>query len=242
MPAPDVLAMDEGLFQRLRAASAQLPPRLKQRLRQFRANPGMDGSLLIRHLPLDAALPPTPVDGRPSAGKKTRLSELNLFVIMMHLGEPIAYEDEKAGALVQDICPVRGHEHKQENSGNVFLEFHTEDGFHPCKPDHLALICLRGDPRGDAETLVASIRRALPLLPASVISELRRPVFRIRHSASFLKDGQPQAWSPPLPVLSGEELAPHMCVDFHAMEALERPAAAALSALEETLIDVRAER
>ncbi|SEM63485.1 hypothetical protein SAMN05444354_12017 [Stigmatella aurantiaca] len=50
-------------------------------------------------------------------------------------GKP--YSDEKEGVLIQNICPVAGHEAKQENTGSTYLGFHTEDGFHPDKPDCL---------------------------------------------------------------------------------------------------------
>lgn len=120
----------------------------------------------------------------------------------MFLGEPIAYEDEKEGLLIQNICPVKGQEKKQENTGSNYLNFHTEDGFHPYPPDHLALLGLRSDHEKIAETITASVRNVVDTLPGTAVMLLRQPLYRLHPSSSF-KLNQHEDYSVRLPVLTG---------------------------------------
>jgi L-asparagine oxygenase len=148
---------------------------------------------------------------------------------MSVLGDVISYADEKAGRLVQDIAPVPGAEQRQENTGSTLLELHTEDGFHPNKPDFLSLFCLRSDHERVAYTVASSVRAALPQLSEEDRAALRRPWYRIRLASSFT--GGEVAWSAPSPVLTGAEDDPELCVDFHASEPLNPAARHALEAL-----------
>ena len=75
-----------------------------------------------------------------------------------------------------------------------------------------------------------------------IIEVLRQPLFHIRLSSSFLQSQNAQSlYSPPLRILSGDLLEPDLCIDFHAMEALNPAAASALdlfkSALEQVIVD-----
>jgi L-asparagine oxygenase len=229
---------DDALFTRVELARREVPERLAERLIDFRKNSNEYGTLLFRNLPVDEDLPPTPDDGRVARDKDSHVSEGALLLLMMHLGDPIAYSDEKEGALIQNICPVKGKETRQENTGSVYLEFHTEDGFHPHKPDFLALYCLRQDHDGVARTATASVRRALGSIPGQAVSLLRRPLYRIRLASSFSGDGEGARYSRPMPVLSGDLLEPELCVDLHAMEALDPAAEDALAALDAALKEV----
>lgn len=229
---------DDGLLTQVELAKRGVPERLAERLIDFRKNSNGYGTLLLRNLPTEEDLPPTPEDGRVARDKNSHVSEGALLLLMTYLGDPIAYSDEKEGMLIQNICPVKGKESKQENTGSVYLEFHTEDGFHPHKPDFLALYCLRQDHDGVARTATASVRRALGKIPGRVIALLRQPLYRIRLASSFSSDGESTMYSHPMPVLSGDFLEPELCVDLHAMEALEPAAGEALAALEGALKEV----
>jgi L-asparagine oxygenase len=229
---------EDELFTQVRLASTGIPHRVARLLIDFRKNSNDQGMILIRNLPFDPTLPVTPKDGRVLASKTSHFSEYCLLLTMMYLGEPIAYEDEKDGAIIQNICPIAGHESRQENSGCVLLEFHTEDGFHPYKPDYLGLFCLRSDHDQIAKTVTASIRRALPLVPTRAVSILRQPLYRIRLASSFAKSSDQVLYSDCMPVLSGDLLEPDMCVDFHAMEALHPAAQTALDTLKDALTQV----
>lgn len=237
-PRCDPRLLDDGRFlSELAPECEKVPDRLSNTLHAFRKHSKENGVLLFRNLPVDPALPPTPTNGGVVT-KATSFSEYVLLLFMMHLGEPIGYRDEKEGLLIQNICPVKGKERRQENTGASFLKYHTEDGFHPHKPDFLGLVCLRPDHDRVAETRFASIRRALPYLSSGTIDLLRKPLFRIRFSSSFTENQQTNRFSPDMPVLCESSEEPHMCIDFHAMETDSEKAAAALISLKGALEQV----
>lgn len=159
----------DELLNAVQLKQRDLPIGLTGPLLSFRRRPNPNGCLIIRNLPTDPELPQTPVDGRPAPEKKSWFSEYSLLLCMLYLGEPVSFLDEKEGVLIQDICPVKGQEKKQENVGSCYLEFHTEDGFHPYKPDYVGLVCLRPDHEGMARTTAASIRNVLPWLPLTAV-------------------------------------------------------------------------
>lgn len=232
----DLAAVDARWLDEVDLARRHLPERLLRALIAFRRSGNDSGALIVRNLPTDPILPPTPADGRPSKAKETSFSEYTLLLAMLSLGEPIAYFDEKEGALIQSICPVKGREQLQENTGSTYLEFHVEDGFHPHKPDYLGLVCVRGDRDHQALTVTASIRRVLRRLPWRAVELLSRPLFRLRLSSSFGAAAEPR-FVGPLPVLTGHYLEPDMCVDHFLMEATTPEAQWALELLKRLLID-----
>lgn len=154
------------------------------RLRGFPTFGNDYGTLVLKNLPVDPFLPQTPPDGRRPP-EKLSVSESVAALIGCLIGDIFSYGDEKEGLLIQNICPVRGQEQQQENTGSVFLEFHTEDSFHPMPPDLLMLTCLRGDRTGQALTATASMTRALRVLDAEIVEILMQPRFIIRSSQSF---------------------------------------------------------
>lgn len=211
----------------MRLASADLVCRLVG----FRLAGSQDGVLLLRGLPLDGPLPPTPHAGAfPGAWSELRVATLVQLMVMSVLGDVISYADEKDGRLIQDICPVRGAENRQENSGSCLLELHTEDGFHPNKPHFLSLLCLRSDHTGQAMTVAGGVRAVLPLLSGEHKRVLREPWFRVRMASSFVGTER-AAYSLPMPVLSGPAGDPDLCVDFHATEPMTELASAAIEEL-----------
>lgn len=241
LPPLDVCSLDDDLITEVELRSGYIPERLVSRLIHFRKNSNENGMLLIRNLPIDHHLPPTPDDGGISREKTSYLSEYVLLAQMLHLGEPLGYADEKNGALIQNICPVRGKEDAQENCGSTYLEFHTEDAFHPHRPDFIGLLCLKPDHDHIAATAAASIRRALSIVPSKVQEILRQPLYRIRLSSSFTGDATQTVFSHCLPVLSGDVLEPDLSVDFYGMEALTHSGHVALKTLEKALLKVAVE-
>lgn len=219
---------DPALLADIEIAAGTLPYRLLRRLIAFRLGGNAAGTLLLRHMPLDE-LPPTPVAGTSGDWWTLPLATLAQLSVMTVLGDVVAYADEKDGRLVQDICPVAGAESRQENTGSVLLELHTEDGFHPHKPALLSLYCLREDHTRVAATVTCSARSVLDLLAPDVQAVLRSPRFRIRFSSSF--GAGPPRYCAPLPVLAGPLADPELSVDFHAMEGLDQEASQALSVL-----------
>ncbi len=241
LPPINVCTWEDDLITEVELRSRYIPDRLGRLLIQFRKHSNDNGMMLIRNLPIDHDLPPTPDNGDISLKKTSYVSEYILLSMMLHLGEPIAYEDEKNGMLIQNICPVRGKEEAQENIGSTYLEFHTEDAFHPHKPDFVGLLCLKPDHDHIAVTAAASIRRALSMVPSNVQDILRQPLYRIRLSSSFMSDTHDAVFSQYLPVLSGDVLEPDLSVDFYGMEGITPPAQLALKKLEDALLKVAVE-
>ncbi|WP_238782859.1 TauD/TfdA family dioxygenase [Streptomyces monomycini] len=235
---------DPRLLAEIEVAARWLPPRLARALSHFRRQGNAHGVLLVRNVPLDDDLPPTPADGAAPLRSRLGTATVAQLAAVSWLGDVIAYADEKAGRLVQDIVPVEGAEACQENSGSVLLELHTEDGFHPYKPDFVTLLCLRADHERRARTTYGAITRALPRLSAECVRVLRRPLFRIHLSSSFGGPGTRTTGtgtgtvSPPLPVLSGPDTDPEIVADFHAMEPLDATAARAFDELREAMLAV----
>jgi L-asparagine oxygenase len=206
-------------------------PDLVAALVEFRLAGTRDGIIVLRGLPVDQPLPSTPERGA-FAGAWHELSQSTVvqLMVMSVLGDVIAYADEKEGRLVQDISPVPGAENRQENTGSSLLELHTEDGFHPHKPDFISLLCLRADHELEAMTVACGIRSVVGDLADEHVQALRQPSFRIRLSSSFVGTDV-QAYSQPLAVLTGCPSDPDLCADFHAMEPLTDEAATAFEAL-----------
>lgn len=215
----------------------KIPERIARLLIEFRRNPNRYGTLLFRNLPIDPILPSTPFDGGLATDKKSSYSEYCLLLFMQFLGEPISYEDEKQGLLVQNICPVKGKETKQENtSSSHFFKFHTENAIHPYKPDHLALLCLRADHDKKAKTLISSITNILTQLSSTTIALLRRPLYRLYAPSSFANQSNTR-YSNVIPILTGNLLQPEMCVHFPTMEGINRDAQWALDKLQTVLLN-----
>jgi L-asparagine oxygenase len=226
---------DAGWLAQARLACCRLPARVMEVTRRFRHDPGIDGTLTIANLPLDAdALPPTPcVPG--SVERAATVPATIAMLLAQQIGEVVAYRAEKEGALVQNVVPVPALARSQSNGGSVPLEFHTENAFHPHRPDYLGLLCLRAARQEAASTHVASVRRVLPLLAEGDRKILHEPRFTTAAPPSFRSAG----YSGPHPVLTGSPEDPDIRVDFHATSAMDGEAAATLTRLRAALTEVR---
>ncbi|PPK60988.1 TauD/TfdA family dioxygenase [Actinokineospora auranticolor] len=233
--APRLLDSPEWLAG-AREASATLPVRLRQAIRRFTHDAGRDGVFLVRNLPVDAAaLPPTPnVPG--SVQRETTVAAAAEVLVGLNLGEPLAFREEKSGALVQDVVPVPGMEKFQGNAGSVALAMHVENAFHPYRPDYVGLHCLRNDHDNQAGLLLASIRNALPALPDEVREILRSPRYTTAPPASF---GALGADPRPHGILSGSWDDPDIQVDFESTHPLDGEAEQAMAVLGDALRSVR---
>ncbi|MBZ6107591.1 MULTISPECIES: TauD/TfdA family dioxygenase [Streptomyces] len=226
---------DTDLLHAVELAAAALPEAAHKALISFRDEGNTGGCLLLTGLPL-GALPATPdrLEDEP-AWPEVPVATLVQLMAMSVLGRSFSYQDEKSGHLVQDVCPKKGEEDRQENSGSVLLELHTEDGFHPHPPHFLSLLCLRGDSEGTAATVTGSVLDALPLLDDETVSVLRAPEFRTRFSTSFLPDETVEVLTDPMPVLTGPDRCPELHVDFHGTVAQTPRAERALDRLEQAM-------
>ena len=227
----DVATRDELLVARARERAAALPGGLAERIATFRRGHERSGSLLVRGLPI-GDLPLTPA--RPNdPTSKTNSTELLLLTVALLLGEPVGYQPEHGGDVVQNIVPVRASSLRQTStSSSVNLMFHTEAAFHPYRPKYLLLMCLRGD--AQAHTTIASIHAALPHLDAGVVDVLFQPRFRCAIDESYL-DGRANVFGNPMAVLSGSRTNPEMVFDEDLMIGIDPDANHALRELGKAL-------
>lgn len=218
---------DPGWLDEARRLSCRLPVRQLELLRRLRQDAGPAGAAIIAGLPVDVgALPDTP-SVRDSVERVAKLPAVVAMLFGQQLGEVFAFREEKQGALVQNVVPVRALARSQSNAGSVSLELHSENAFHLHRPDFIGLICLRSDHEERAATLVSSIRNALPLLDSADVEILGSPRFVTEAPPSFgCRDV-----APPHAVLSGPAYDPGIQVDLNATTALDNAARGALERL-----------
>ncbi len=226
---------DQTWLDEVRGQSCHLPPEVQETLRAFRHDPDEDALLVLHNLPiLESETCPTPtVSG--SVQERVTPSAAVLALICQHLGDMAAYRPEKSGALVQDVVPVPGQETEQSNVGSTLLKMHTENAFHPHRPDLVALLCLRSDPEGLAALTVASVRRALPLLSAQTRAVLASTEYLTEAPPSFASGS---FTSIEHAVLNRAADDPDIRVDFCSTRPKNEAAANALTELAEALASV----
>ncbi|KIZ17623.1 TauD/TfdA family dioxygenase [Streptomyces natalensis] len=230
LAAPAALVDDPDWLARARRAWSDLPAELVAGLREFRKDSGPTGSMLVRGLPVGhATLPPTP-DKPGSVQRDATVSAAVLAMVASGLGDPAAYRPEKTGAIVQDVVPVPGQEDYQSNAGSVLLTFHTENAFHPHRPDFVMLLCLRADHENVAGLRTACIREVLPLLTEESRQALFSKEFITAAPPSFGLDG---VGTEPHAVLYGAVEDPDICVDLSATEPTTVRAKEAMAELQE---------
>jgi L-asparagine oxygenase len=202
------------------------------------------GVLVIKNLPKDERYYDTPLTEEMYVEKDTYYSELSVFAVNLIIGEPVTYSEEKEGQLIHNIYPVKGEEGKQENTGSKHFEFHTENGFHPFKPDYLSLYCVKKDSGNLGKTITSSIKEVLPLLGEEEIELLKQSNFTLRVSSSFYKNNDEQVKNRKIfvPVLRFHHDGNiEMIADFFLMEANEEKASKAFEKLKKLLFENRVE-
>jgi hypothetical protein len=208
-------------------AGRLLPEIIHDALVDFADAPSQSGALLLRGLPV-GTLPPTPPTPT-TPPRKDSVSEFTLLTIARRLGQPVGYEPEHGGELVQSIVPTEAAIDRQvSTSSKVQLMFHTEAAFHPHRPRYLLLLCLRGDPA--AQTTLSSIYEVMPQLPVEVIDVLFERRFRTAVDESYLH-GRTNVLGAPIAVLSGDRLRPSMVFDADLMVGVDDEADRALRVL-----------
>jgi L-asparagine oxygenase len=231
---PPGLLDDAGWLDHARDLSCSIPVRLMEAVRRYRHDSGQEGTLFAANLPIDeSALPKTP-EVRESVERGATVPAAVSMLIGLQLGELVAYSEEKAGALVQNVIPVRGLEESQSNSGSTELELHVENAFHPHRPDYIGLMCLRNDHAKKAGTLVASMRQALPLLRESDREVLQEMRFVTAMPPSFRSGGDTAAHA----VLDGSRDDPNVRLDLSATTPLDDEAKQVLERLRLVLAEV----
>jgi L-asparagine oxygenase len=194
--------------------TAELPLTVRAALAAFARYGTAEGITVIRGLPIEETLPPTPSDNSMHIGETTLTAKAQA-VLNHGLGEMVAYEAEGAGRLFQDMVPSRAAIRTQTSlSSGVELELHTEQAFSPLKPRWVSLACLRG--AEDAETFVLSARRLLEAFGPLEREMLREPLWTTSVDESFRVGGDgfiAGALRGPFPIIEGDEADPFIRFD-----------------------------
>jgi clavaminate synthase/L-asparagine oxygenase len=163
---PDVPRADlYGFLQRAKELSERLPRELAAALDTFDAESNEDGYLLLRGLPVDEdELPPTPTSTPAPVDRRLLVMEAMLALAGRRLGLHTGYQELRSGTVYHDVYPSPGAHYLSSETSETLLEFHTEMAYHVLQPNYVMLACSRADHERRAETLVGSVRKALPLL------------------------------------------------------------------------------
>ena len=128
-------------------------------------------------------IPPTP-NGKEFPMALIAEAGIKLIDHAKKYGLPVAYKQEQNGRLIQNLVPIKQHENDQiSGSSKVQLEFHTESAFHPYKPSHIHLLCLRGDE--NAATTYANVEDIIQHLSKQDIETLQKFDFETGIDQSF---------------------------------------------------------
>lgn len=231
-PMPDPLEEDEAFLTEAELRFHELPRSIRRAVSVFRRRSNDYGVLLVKGLPLDRQLPPTPADPHSRPRKDGWLSELWLAAFAAALGSPFAYLQEQSGTLYQNVIPTPGNATKlSSESSSILLGFHTEMAFHPYLPDYILLLCLRPDHENAAKTITASVRMVLSELTLRERAVLFEPAFRPGIDYSFGSPNGTKGNGPLLPVLHGDPYDPCLTFDLDLMVGFTDDADAALRAL-----------
>lgn len=219
----------ETFYEDARLAFHEMPRRLRRAVVDFAKRGNTDGVMLIRNLPQDPTLPPTPTQTGQRAKKESAISEFWLCAIASALGEPVSYLQEKQGNIFQDIFPTAANADKlSSESSSSLLDFHTEIAFHPYMPEYLLLYGLRQDPDKTARTIFSSVHRFFHLLPPSVRDALFSSLYRTGVDYSFGNFDEVSGAGPLVSVLYGDRLDPYLRYDLDLMVGETPEAAEAL--------------
>lgn len=163
---PDVPRADlYGFLEKAKELSERLPEGLAATLDTFNAVGSEAGYLLLRGLPVDEdELPPTPSSTPAPVDRRLLSMEAMLALAGRRLGLHTGYKELRSGTVYHDVYPSPGAHHLSSETSETLLEFHTEMAYHVLQPNYVMLACSRADHERRAETLVGSIRRALPLI------------------------------------------------------------------------------
>ena len=194
-----------------RLATRRLDDALVSDLLAFRDWGSNSGAMVIQGAPV-GLLPATPVDNTAGVARLTQLARSALLVASV-LGDPLAYQAEGHGHLIQDMVPSRRLAYTQQSQGSrVELELHTEQAFSQHRPDWVVLACLRGDP--DAATFLFTVRQLTRQLTGDERIALRQARWTTTIDESFKPFvPRPDEVRGPMPILSGPAWDPTIVFD-----------------------------
>lgn len=148
---------DHELLRRASVFATDLPSHLLDFLDEYRANEP-SALCLISGLAVDEQLlGPTPAHWRNSQYNSPAFRQEIFFLLCAsRLGDVFGWGTQQDARIMHDVLPIKGHEHDEIGSNSLqHLSWHTEDAFHPCRGDYVALMCLKNPDL--VETLVSTV-------------------------------------------------------------------------------------
>jgi L-asparagine oxygenase len=218
---------DPAFIAHARSYACRLPQHLLTAVDEFRNGEGEDAVLLLRGFEVDdTAIGPTPsITGRETDENSAPREGFMLMLMISYIGEAFGWSSQRNGALINNILPVKMHEHEQLSTGSLSnLDWHTEEAFHPFRADYLALMCLRNHDK--IPTQLATINEVHISEQSKKI--LFQPRFIFLADKNFENDPRENT---PVPVMFGSYGSPYVRLDPSFMQPLpgDNEAAAALA-------------
>ncbi|MBE0369958.1 TauD/TfdA family dioxygenase [Pseudoalteromonas aurantia] len=207
----------------------KFPERIKKKLLEFKFKGNTNSYLLLKNLPLQAGLCPTPPKKHDVISRERDFAALLQSVISVSLGYLYNFKDKITSGLVDDVFPIKQDSNKQVGTNSVFLEWHVEDGFHEMKADYVSLLCLREDHK--VQTYLMPARHLN--LSDSDERQLSKFDYLIWEDLTFINDGELQ--SSKVQVLDGTS-DPEIIYDPAYMEACSNESKDAMAAVKESIV------
>lgn len=185
--------IDDGSFLgRMAVWANELPRDLRVFLGEFRI---ADRSpvCLVRGLPVhDAWVGPSPTVYNRRRGKSSEEIRVELAAVLLSscLGDVFGWRLQHDGSIIHDLAPRPEHEKLGFGTGSrEHINWHTEDAFHPCRADYVALFCVRNSHQ---------VATTIGFLDHSALSErdrqlLSASLFTFRPDPSYLMAGADRA-------------------------------------------------
>ena len=225
-----------------RSAFVAALPTIVDEIMEFRAAMLHEAVLLIRGLPVDGPLPPTPRSVTPQPNdRSTFVAEGSVLGVAAVLGDLFAYSHEYNGVPIRTIAPRPDRTELGDGYfGSHRLRMHTELAWAGVRPDYLLLFCVRPQPDELVPTRVAALSRALTHLTYLEEGRLRSPGFRIGLPEA-LRVAMPSEhyWTDAVPVITGPPGSPQLRVNFNYVHTNVPACGEALAKLEQALRDVQ---
>ncbi|WP_115825552.1 TauD/TfdA family dioxygenase [Xenorhabdus cabanillasii] len=192
------------------------------------------GYVQFSNIPIDKAIPSVPTDGTVSK-EKGIISELSILGVSNALGfNPFSYKEEKDGALVHEIVPVKSKENVPSNNGTVEFDYHTDAAYlnRYIRPHTLSLVCLTD--KYKTGTRLASLSEALEKISKDEIDILMSKLYIHTAPATFNVNFEKTKTS----VLDRIDGIYEMKVAFHNTTGINEKAQKALSSLHDAIDSV----
>jgi Fe(II)/alpha-ketoglutarate-dependent arginine beta-hydroxylase len=136
---------DPELVRRAPVLARLLPTHLVEFLEAYRFGEPSALCLVSGLLVEESLLGATPTHWRGSEHASPAFRQEIFFLLCASvLGDVFGWATQQDGRIMHDVLPIKGHEHYEIGSNSLqHLSWHTEDAFHPCRGDYVALMCLK---------------------------------------------------------------------------------------------------